>query len=270
MRRHVMMDHEWPRSRFWLCHFLYNRHQRAAIIWNDDENTPPAEPACSAIGQFLDWQTGFDRAGRSRLVDRATAQCADDPAYIQSLRLFIREEEHHQANVQRWLEQRGQSSIPADSLRSLLRGITRPLGVRFELSIVLISEIVTLTLNRMLFDQSSDVVLNGVLRQLMTDQEQHIAFHSERLTAEYADFNFIRRNLRRWRLRSLHAVLVRVAAWRHRSMLKAMNIEPKVFKRISCANFETILGRMVPYRREALLKTLVEQREQRYEKPTRV
>lgn len=266
-----MIDREWPRSRFWLCHFLYSRHERPAITWDAPTDSPnQATELDRTAADFLAWQIRIDEAGRKKLIEQAAEQCANDPAYIQSLRLFVREEQHHQAIAQRWLATQPSTPPQTDAVRSALRTATRPLGIRFELSLLLIGELVTLTLNRMLCEKVTDPTLAGVLGQIIADHELHIAFHSERLTAEFADFNFLRRNLRRWRLRGMHASLVKGVAWRHRSLLKMLDVSANSFREAATDNFETVLSRMVPYRRAALLEALGQQREQRYEKPSRV
>lgn len=267
MRRHVMIDHEWPRSRFWLCHFLYSRHERPYIHWD----APCVdEPLRRSAGEWLSWQIQINDGSRQRLIDHATTECATDPAYIQSLRLFTREEHHQREIVERWLDESGHDISPQGRVRHLMRLAVRPLGLRFELSLLLLGEIATLTMNRLMLERASDTKLAGVLNQLILDHEQHIAFHSERLTAEYADFNFIRRNLRRSRLRGMFATLVRGIAWQQRRTLKAMNVSQSEFRRDAQRNFEAVLSRMVPYHREALLESLGQQRDQRYEKPARV
>ncbi len=133
----------------------------------------------------------------------------------------------------------------------------RKLGARFELSVHLMRLIVLAEQCRHVVRTSHDDDLINICRQVRGDLAGHIAFLSERLTLEYADFNFIRRNLRRVRLRGMLlaavAVLPPVAGSRMNTTI------------VAARRFESILERMVPYRRDALLNALGHQRKRPYD-----
>jgi len=264
-----MQDREWSRSRYWLCHFLQNRHERATIQWNAPAGDCDAR-ADAAVAHWLRWIGETNGPARQRLIHWAVNDCASDPAYVQSMRLFVREEEHHTATIARYLTQR-QLSAPAGGLtRAAVRAMIKPLGLRFELSILLLSEIAVVQMNRLLLAKTQDQTLRGLLTQMIHDHQCHLAFHSERLTTEFADFNFLRRNLRRLRLRAMFALAVRGITSYHRPLLRTLNITPRAFAAQCFTGFAAVLERMVPYRRETLIARLLEQREQPYAKALRL
>ncbi len=313
-----MYEREWPRSRYWLAHFLNFRHMRAKIDWSAPGQLPA--PLAQPVADWLAWVAQVNEPSRQRMLDWALTDCADDPAYVQSLRLFVKEEQHHTTIINRWLTARKLAGAPCGALRAVMRRAIRPLGLRFELSVLLLGEIVTVTMNRLVRDAvrragpcsargvvpaseiagstgphpsplpssgagegaagaplgtetvmaaaaRSDAALAGVLDQLITEHHVHLSFHSERLTAEFADFNFIRRNLRRLRLRGMFAALVAGVARHHRALLAAIGCPRRRFSAECWSLFSTVLERMVPYRRETLMATLLDQREKRFEKP---
>ena len=270
-----MYEREWPRSRYWLAHFLNFRHMRAKIDWSAPGELPA--PLAQPVADWLAWVAQVNEPSRQRMLAWSLRDCADDPAYVQSLRLFVKEEQHHTAIINRWLSQRDLAGKPCGALRAVMRRVIRPLGLRFELSVLLLGEIVTVTMNRLVLDAATrmdqaghppaDAALTGVLRQLIAEHQVHLTFHSERLTAEFADFNFIRRNLRRMRLRGMFAALVAGVARHHRALLAVIGCPRRRFADQAWALFSAVLERMVPYRREELMATLLEQREKRFEKP---
>ena len=260
-----MRQPEWPRSRYWLCHFLNNRHMRVRIDWNAP-HAPFLQGGAQPIADWLTWTTQINTASRGRLLRWATTECATDPAYIQSLRLFVKEEQWHADIATRYLSLRQMKGRAGGINRAMARSLMKPLGLRFELSILLLSEIAALTVSRLLLKATNDEALRGLLTQGIHDHECHIAFHSERLTTEFADFNFIRRNLRRWRLRAMFTALVTGLTLRHRRLLRAIGCSKTQFARQAWHTFAAVLERMVPYGRDHLLAALLNQQQKPYEK----
>ena len=76
----------------------------------------------------------------------------------------------------------------------------------------------------LLADQE-DKVCNEVLR----DKVAHVSFLTEKLTAEFADFNFARRNLRRLRLRIMCALAIVCGAVFQGKLLAAAGISRQNF-----------------------------------------
>lgn len=260
-----MQDREWSRSRYWLCHFLQNRHERVTIPWQDPSSDGD-ERLNASVAHWLRWISETNAPARQRLISWAVTDCASDPAYIQSMRLFVKEEEHHAATIARYLTLRRLTAPEGGFTRAAVRAMIKPLGLRFELSILLLSEIAVITMNRLLLAKTGDGALRWLLTQMVHDHQCHLAFHSERLTTEFADFNFVRRNLRRLRLRVMFAMAVKGITCYHRPLLKALDCPPRQFASQCAAGFRCVLERMVPYRRDALMARLLDQRENPYAK----
>jgi len=273
-----MQNGEWPRSRFWLCHFLHNRHERAPIHWGlvqatdtareDNHQQRSISPRLTfPIANWLAWSTQTHMHSRQQLIKWAVEQCPEDPAYIQSLRLFVREEEHHAEIINRWLKLNNLQGQPAGGKRAVARRLVSPLGLRFELSLLLLTEIASRCMNLFITDQINDATLKGVLAQISHDQRCHVTFHSERLTTEFADFNFVRRNLRRLRMRGMTGSLLAGIAVRHRPILEALNISTTKYISTCWQQFNQVLENMVPYRREQLMAILMQHRDNPYDQP---
>ena len=270
-------DHEWSRSRYWLGHFLYSRHERQPIEWT--RRTGLRDEAIAPLARWL--------AGRCRLqpmtndsavwlLDNALRHYSHDPAYIQSLRLMAREHRCNGELIGRLLARYGvgrhtwfaPTRLPLR--RRLARWRRASLGSRFDMSLCLLSDLLDLTV-LILLDQAPafdpDATLYTACLNLRQDKQAHIAFTSERLTMLYADFNFIRRNVRRLRLRLMWTVYLVHAAMRHGHLIRVCGATRWRFVSNGYRLFSRLLERMVPYRRDALLAALLNQRQDPYAEP---
>jgi len=261
-----MQDRQWARSRYWLCHFLHNRHERVKMNWDAPADDAMSEGLRGSMTHWLAWISQTNGPARDRLIHWAVSDCASDPAYVQSIRLFVKEEQHHTTLIERYLALRAQPMHPGGLVRGAVRSVIKPLGLRFELSVLLLSEIAVITMHRLLLPQVKDQALRGLLTQINHDHQCHLSFHCERLTAEFADFNFVRRNLRRLRLRAMFVTAFKGITLHHRALLRYTGCTPRAFAAHCRSNFATILEQMVPYRRETLLARLLDQRENPYAK----
>jgi hypothetical protein len=260
-----MKPGEWIRSRYWLCHFLHNRHVRGVI--EPVEQAPPPRVA-RVLGLWLASLDAEAVARHRPMIDRAADCCPDDPAFVQCLRLFAREQQYHAALLRRIVADPPPSPLPTRVARSLMHTARRELTVRYELSVVLIEQLVTLSLCRLTHQACADRGVRSIVRQIEHDARRHVAFTAERLTMEFADFNFVRRNLRRARLRGMALTALAFVARRYRGLIRAAGGSRRRFVAESFADFERVLERMVPYRRDALLARLLDQRERPFDEPT--
>lgn len=259
---------EWSRSRFWFAHFLYSRHERPKLRF---DGGPAAGNASDGLRDWLRHGLSGACVGGASMVRNALQRHADDPAFVQTIRLLAKERDYHAGLVAqlaaRWRADDGMVSTQrSETSHALLPAGTLSLpGVRFELSLILLSGLVNAVMLRGVSAWTNDPLTRDALHAIADDLAQHGAFCVERLTAEFADFNFARRNLRRWRLRSMFAGVLARHAWRHRGLLREMGLSVAGFCRATWPVFESALERMVPYHREALIAALLRQREQPYD-----
>ncbi len=264
-----MNNQEWSRSRFWLCHFLHSRHVRQSIEWESDRGLTAGDGDALRAGLIAN---RYAPRGGAWLVARAVHDCAHDPAYIQSLRLLVKEQRYHDEVIDRIVERCGGTLAPrrtiAPSMGLRLGRVRRRwLGQRFEMSLLLLGSLVDLMTLTMIAAKCRDAAVGGTLRNIVADKQAHIWFFTERLTWSYAEFQFVRRNVRRLRLRCMWAVLIVLAGRRYRPLIRAAGSTPMQFVLAGFLRFEGLLESMVPYRRETLLAALWAQRRNRYAKP---
>lgn len=264
---------EWSRSRFWLGHFLYSRHDRPPVPWQGGAQLP------TVLGPpLVRWLRG--RLGRGEdfgpcMIAHAIHGHAQDPAYIQAVRLWVKERGHHRHLYQQLigcLAASPSQQLPAcNSLgRRILRWRFRLLGARFEMSVQLLDDLVDLAVLRAIDAIGTGPTVRGVCEIVRREKQAHLAFTRERLTLLYADFNFIRRNLRRLRLRTMCVALIWQVARQNGPLLHAAGTTRIRFMRQTFQQFSAVLEHMVPYRRQALLAALVDQRREPYAEPSQL
>ena len=250
-------EREWPRSRYWLAYFLHSRHERLPIDIDELRSVAASKPTAALLECLA--AMWWRRGRHPWLVRDALSRHGDDPAYVQSLRLIGREELYaagllNGALVEKHAHRLGETSHFG------LGGARRVLGWRFELSMRLLSDLVSTELLRLTLAQCGCRALRSAIDQVLTDKAAHKAFFAERLTLAYADFNFVRRNARRQRLRAMFACGLAWAVLKHAPLLAATGTSATGFARRCWRTFNESLEQMVPYKRDALLSALALQR----------
>ncbi|MFI0817329.1 ferritin-like domain-containing protein [Streptomyces sp. NPDC021098] len=153
------------------------------------------------------FQVGEDGDG-ANLVDKADQ--AGDADYAQAVRLFIAEEQNHARLLARLLAAGGMPTLPGHWTDALFVRLRRLLGLRTELLVLMIAEVVALRYYRALRDGTDDALTADVASRILSDEQRHVPFHCERLHASLSE---LPRTMRRpvmalWRLLLLAVSLV--------------------------------------------------------------
>ncbi|MEU5595261.1 ferritin-like domain-containing protein [Streptomyces sp. NPDC020298] len=156
------------------------------------------------------FQVGEDGDGANLI---AKAEEAGDPDYAHAVKLFVAEEQNHARLLARLLTAGGMPTLAGHwSDRAFVR-LRRMMGLRTELLVLMIAEVVALRYYRALRDGAADPLTSDVAGHILADEQRHVPFHCARL---HASFRELPRPLRRpvtagWQL-LLYAVCLVVAA----------------------------------------------------------
>lgn len=258
-----MPSQEWSRSRYWLCHFLNSRHERARIAWSE-----PLKRAGVGDGVLTSLAAlpSTSPADLEAMACRVAVRNTDDPAMVQAVRLMTKERAHH-ADVMSCVQRRwALTPGPASRPRRAVAFLAARLGARFELSVLLLSDLLDTALLRRLDATLEDHATRQAIQLITRERRAHAMFFTERLTMELADLNFVRRNLRRVRLRAMFVIALTCFIASHHKALRESRIKPTAFALDAWQGFRSVLERMVPYHRDALLSALLAQRDRPYDK----
>ncbi|GGL92553.1 hypothetical protein GCM10010129_40320 [Streptomyces fumigatiscleroticus] len=189
----------------WTRRFEDERERRQAQGDPDWERGAALHPAVWASIQRF--QVGEDGDG-ANLVGKADQ--AGDADYAQAVRLFVAEEQNHARLLERLLATGGVPTLTGHWTDTVFVRLRRLMGLRMELLVLMIAEVVALRYYRALRDGADDSLTSDVAGRILSDEQRHVPFHCERLHTSLAQLPRVVRRpvLVLWRLLLLAACLV--------------------------------------------------------------
>ncbi|EOD63054.1 ferritin-like domain-containing protein [Amycolatopsis vancoresmycina] len=172
------------------------------------------------------------------------AKAAGDDTYLAAVKLFVAEEQNHARMLAGLLAAANVSTIPGHWSDTVFVKLRRALGLRLELMVLLIAEVVALRYYRALRDGTTDPLVCQVAARILADEERHVPFHCHRLEI---GFRALRKPARAavlgaWRILLL-GVAVTVAA-DHGPALHRLGVGRVVFVAEVLTEFEAALARI--------------------------
>lgn len=165
----------------WTQRFEDERERRLAQgdpDWGQGATLRPA--VWAGIQRF---QVGEDGDG-ANIVGKADR--AGDADYAQAVRLFVAEEQNHARLLARLLAAGGVPTLAGHWSDTVFVRLRRLMGLRQELLVLMIAEVVALRYYRALRDGARDPLTSDVAARILSDEERHVPFHCERLHASLA------------------------------------------------------------------------------------
>ena len=209
----------------WLTHFRDNREPRFRIPWERGVHPEPGlrQPLIRSLQRF---QIGESGAGKHLSKLAATL---NNPDYTAAIALFVAEEQRHAALMAEALRQLDAPLLRfhwSDGVFVLLRRVS---GLREELLVLLVPEMIAQRYFRALHDGTRDPALRAMFAQMDHDEEGHVAFHQNTLAWLFRDSGLLGRGLTRiaWRVLFRAACLVLILD--HWSALRAARVSPLDF-----------------------------------------
>ena len=157
----------------WLNYFQRNKTNRINIPWQLGIE-PESHLRKALIASLQRFQVGETGEGKHLMKG---ARNTGDRDYIETMQLFINEEHEHARLLAKILSQLNASLLAkhwSDGAFVLLRHLA---GLRTELLMLLVAEMIAKYYYRMLRDGTSDAVLHAIFTQIVRDENGHVAFH---------------------------------------------------------------------------------------------
>ncbi|MEW1779354.1 ferritin-like domain-containing protein [Streptomyces sp. NPDC086777] len=153
------------------------------------------------------FQVGEDGDG-ANLIGKADQ--AGDADYGEAVRLFVAEEQNHARLLALLLAAGGVPTLSGHWSDAVFVRLRRLMGLRMELLVLMIAEVVALRYYRALRDGTGDALTAEVAGRILSDEERHVPFHCERLRSSLAELPRATRRtvLALWRLLLLAACVV--------------------------------------------------------------
>lgn len=181
-----------PLSSFaWRQYFLKNKANLRKIPWEIGTGVTDAElqSVCASVQEF---QLGESSDGK-RFIERATeyARHSGDWQYVESLRLFIAEEQRHGRELGRFLQEAGAPLLQRTRLDEVFRFLRHLAALELMIAVLVTAEIIAQVYYDALRAATESAVLRIICDQILDDEEEHVQFQCERLA-------ILRRHRSRW------------------------------------------------------------------------
>ncbi|MFI5638345.1 ferritin-like domain-containing protein [Streptomyces goshikiensis] len=165
----------------WVREFEAERERRAAV--GDPPWSPGAALDPALVRSLRKFQVGEDGDG-SALIGKA--ERAGDPGYAEAVRLFVAEEQNHARMLALLLAAGGAQTLSGHWSDAAFVRLRRLMGLRMELLVLMVAEVVALRYYRAVRDGAADPLASEVAGRILADEERHVPFHCRRLREGFA------------------------------------------------------------------------------------
>ena len=208
-------------SQSWINYFNLNaRKQR--VNW-DLQPTITDQEVAAILPSLQAWQLGETSEGEN-LIKAATryAWRIRDTAYIDAVKLFIKEEQKHGNNLGRYLDAIGQPRIKRDVGDSLFRKFRHFCSSMEAWTLtVIVVESTAQIFYQSLKEATQCELLQQICTDILIDEAYHITFQTERLAVIYDNRWAGGKIWRRWFYKSFFYATSLVVWFAHKKLFKA-------------------------------------------------
>lgn len=207
----------------WLTSFQENARQRLSIPWERGIDVEPQvrRPLIRSLQRF---QVG--EQGDGLHLSRAAAS-THHAEYLAAIELFIKEEQEHSRLLAQLITGMGGSLLTHHWSDTCFVFLRRLLGLRLELLVLLVAEVIAQVYYKVLHDGTADVVVRCVFAQILHDEQGHVAFHCSYLRHTFAQLAPPARWLlfQSWSL--LFKLVCLLVICDHRTVFRAVGVTPQ-------------------------------------------
>ncbi|GLW67781.1 hypothetical protein Kpho02_00800 [Kitasatospora phosalacinea] len=166
----------------WVAAFEAEKARREWIA--DPEWARGVELPAVVARSLQKFQVGEDGDGANL---RAKADRAGDAAYAAAVRLFVDEERNHARLLAELLGAAGVPLLDGHWSDGIFVRVRRLLGLRTELMVLMVAELVAVEYYRSLRDGLADPLAREVTDRILRDEQRHIPFHVQRLHQSFGE-----------------------------------------------------------------------------------
>ncbi|GAC67288.1 ferritin-like domain-containing protein [Gordonia soli] len=171
----------------------------------------------------------------------ANAARTGDADYERAIRLFVAEEQNHARMLGALLTAGGAETGRSHWSDSVFVVLRRAMGLKLELMVLTIAEVVALRYYRALADGGGDPLLVDVSERILHDEYHHVAFQANRIRAEFAGAPRVFRNAVKLGWRAMATAVVLVVAADHGAALRACGVSRGTFVADTMRIFERVV-----------------------------
>ena len=165
-------------TRSWLLYFRSNQAEPDEIPWL--QISPPApEVARVLVSSLQQFQLGEGATGLTFLeLGRRHAEATGDLDFVETLALFIAEEQRHSALLARYLRAIGAAVLEYEWVDGIFRRLRKLAGLECMVTVLVTAEIVSIPYYRAVYRMTSCPVLSAVCLRILREEAQHLLFQA--------------------------------------------------------------------------------------------
>jgi hypothetical protein len=182
-------------SEIWKRYYLENSAALLDVPWDAPYSLSPEERL--AISKSIaEFQRGESSEGK-HLISGAREYAAEfnDPAYVETTVLFIKEEQRHARDLRRYMTLRGIPPATSSWPDAAFRFIRHLSGLEVSICVLVTAEIIAQCYYPALKKATADPALIGLCDQIISDEESHVAFQTERIASLRSSASPLRRRI---------------------------------------------------------------------------
>jgi hypothetical protein len=167
----------------WLTHFRHNRDGRPEPAWDAPITLAPhvVQRLVRSLEQF---HLGDGGGPASLIAWNAETFRSRSDATRELVDLWFEEEKEHSRLLCGAVRRFGGQPISGHWSFTVFCGVRRRFGVDFELTVLLLTEIISTVYYQLLHRHGDDPALRSMCRLILRDEVGHVAFHRDRLARQ--------------------------------------------------------------------------------------
>ena len=176
----------------WRKYYEENVRSRFEIPWQLGHELSKEEEK-AIVASVQDFQAGESSEGRHLLQYAKTyAEQTGDHEYVESIRLFIAEEQRHAIDLAHFLQVNGISLVKKTFTDGVFRRLRQLLSnLEMSISVLITAEIIAKVYYTALRDVTNSRILQTLCKQILQDEVRHVEFQAERLGVLRAERNWL-------------------------------------------------------------------------------
>jgi len=170
-------------SEVWARYYETNNSSLLAVPWESDYSLDAAER--KAISRSIaEFQKGESSEGMHLIAQaRKHATASEDPAYLDATILFIKEEQRHARDLRKYMTLRDIPPAASAWPDTAFRFIRHLAGLELSICVLVTAEIIAQSYYPALRKATKDPVLIRLCDQIISDEDAHVAFQTERIAS---------------------------------------------------------------------------------------
>jgi hypothetical protein len=154
------------------------------IPWEEKGTHLSAKEKVIIAKSLQEFQLGESSEGRNLIAAALRyARRTGDTAYVETIRLFIAEEQRHAADLARFMKMNGIPTVKTTFMDYVFRRLRSLMpGLELSVGVLVTAELIAKVYYDVLWQATQSPLLRRLCEQILKDELSHVAFQADQLT----------------------------------------------------------------------------------------